>query len=95
MDALRKMTLMPAQRLEKTVAQMRSKGRIKVGTDADITIFDADEVIDRATFEDPAQPSAGIIHVLVGGTFVVRDAQLVEGVFPGRAIRRADVKGQE
>jgi N-acyl-D-aspartate/D-glutamate deacylase len=95
MDALRKMTLMPAQRLEKTVAQMGSKGRIKVGADADITIFNTDEVIDRATFENPAQPSAGIIHVLVGGTLVVKNAELVEGVFPGRAIRRVNVTEQE
>jgi N-acyl-D-aspartate/D-glutamate deacylase len=95
MDALRKMTLMPAQRLEKVASQMRLKGRTKVGADADITIFDANEVMDQATFENPAQPSAGIIHVLVGGTFVVRDAELVEGVFPGRAIRRVNAREQE
>ena len=92
MDALRKMTLMPAQRLNSYVPQMKNKGRVKVGADADLTIFDANRVIDRATFEKPMQPSEGIVHVLVNGTFVVKDAQLVEGVLPGQAIRRAIVK---
>ena len=78
MQALGKMTLMPAQRLEAAVPQMQSKGRLKVGADADITIFDAGVVEDRATFGEPAQASAGIAHVLVGGTFVVRDGALVE-----------------
>ena len=53
MDALRKMTLMPANRLAGAVPHMRSKGRIQIGADADITIFDAKRVIDRATFEAP------------------------------------------
>ncbi len=88
MDALRKMTLMPARRLEGYVPQMRDKGRIQVGADADITVFDLDTVIDNATFQDPDQASSGIEHVLVGGAFVVRDGALVEGVFPGEAIRR-------
>jgi dihydroorotase len=88
MDALRKMTLMPAQRLEKAVPQMRAKGRIKVGADADLTLFDPARVIDRATFENPAQYSEGITHVLVNGIFVVRDGKLVEGIKPGAAIRR-------
>jgi len=45
--------------------------------------------VDRATCEKPAQFSEGIRHVIVGGTFVVRDEQLVPGVTPGRAIRVA------
>jgi N-acyl-D-glutamate deacylase len=67
---------------------MKNKGRIKAGADADITIFDADRVTDRATFEKPMQPSEGILHVLVGGVFVVKDSQLVDSVFPGLPIRR-------
>ena len=88
MDGLRKMTLLPAQRLEKAVPAMRAKGRIKVGADADLTIFNPATVIDRATFEQPALYSEGIQHVLVGGIFVVRDEKLVEDVKPGKAVRR-------
>ena len=88
MDAIRKMSLMPAQRLEKVVPAMRAKGRIKIGADADITIFDPLTVIDRATFEQPALYSEGIRHVMVGGVFVVRDEAIVEGAKPGKPIRR-------
>ncbi|MEK7830570.1 MAG: amidohydrolase family protein, partial [Acidobacteriota bacterium] len=88
MDALRKMSLLPAQRLEASVPMMRAKGRVKVGTDADLIVFDPATVIDRATFENAAQYSTGISHVLVNGTFVVRDEKLVEGVKPGAGIRR-------
>ena len=88
MDALAKMTLLPARRLEGAVPQMRNKGRIRVGADADITVFDPETVIDNATFAEPAHPSSGIPHVLVAGTFVVRDGTLVTDVFPGQAIRR-------
>ncbi|MBO0721498.1 MAG: amidohydrolase family protein, partial [Blastocatellia bacterium] len=88
MDALRKMTIMPAQRLAAAVPAMRAKGRIKVGADADIAIFDPARVIDRATFENPAQYSAGVFHVLVNGVLVVRDGKLVDSVYPGRGIRR-------
>ena len=87
MTALRKISLMVAQRLEPFVPAMRTKGRIKAGADADITVFDASRVIDRATYEKPAQFSEGIRHVLVNGTFVVRDEQLVPNVTPGRPIR--------
>jgi N-acyl-D-aspartate/D-glutamate deacylase len=88
MDALRKMTIMPAERLAASVPMMHSKGRIKVGADADIAIFDPERVVDRATFENPAQFSEGIIHVLVNGVFIVRDSKIVDSVFPGRAISR-------
>ncbi|HXG86995.1 MAG TPA: amidohydrolase family protein [Vicinamibacterales bacterium] len=87
MTALRKISLMPAQRLELFVPAMRRKGRIAPGMDADLTVFDPTRVIDRATFEQPAQFSEGIRHVIVGGTFVVRDEQLVPNVAPGRPIR--------
>ena len=82
MDALRKMSLMPAQRLG-----LSNKGRIKVGADADIAAFDPGRVIDRATFEKPAQYSDGIPYVLVNGTFVVKDGVLQTGVAPGQGVR--------
>jgi N-acyl-D-aspartate/D-glutamate deacylase len=86
-DALRKMTLMPAQRLESIAPMMKNKGRIRVGADADLTVFNPATVIDKSTFEDPAKYSEGIIHVLVGGVFVVKDAALQSGANPGKAIR--------
>ena len=89
MDALRKMTLMPAERLAGAAPQMKKKGRIQVGADADITVFDPETILDLSTYEKGDLPSRGIAHVLVGGTFVVRDSKLVEGVYPGRAIRSA------
>jgi dihydroorotase len=81
------MTLMPAQRLEKHAPIFRNKGRIRIGADADVTIFDPQRVIDKATYEDPLQYSEGIQFVLVNGVPVVKDGQLVDGVFPGRAAR--------
>jgi N-acyl-D-aspartate/D-glutamate deacylase len=87
MTALRKMTLMPAQRLEKRAPAFKDKGRIRIGADADITIFDPPRVIDKATFDEPLQYSEGIPFVLVNGVLVVKDGQLVSGVHPGRAAR--------
>jgi dihydroorotase len=88
MQALAKMTIMPARRLEASTPQMARKGRIRIGADADITIFDPERIIDRATYEEPMQFADGIVHVLVGGTFVVRAGTTVESVFPGEPIRR-------
>ena len=86
-DALRKMTLMPARRLESRVPAMRGKGRIRVGADADVTIFDAEHVIDRATYREPSLPAEGIRDVLVNGVPVVRMGKFVAGVAPGHAVR--------
>jgi hypothetical protein len=87
MTALRKMTLMPAQRLEKRAPMFKDKGRIRVGADADITVFDANRVIDKATYEKPLQHSEGIQFVLVNGVPVVKDGKLVDDVFPGHGAR--------
>jgi len=91
MEALRKMSLAPAQRLEKRAVAMRNKGRIRVGADADLAVFDPSRVRDRATYQQPGLHSEGIQHVLVNGVPVVRDGRLQEGVTPGRAVR-ASVK---
>jgi dihydroorotase len=87
MDAVRKASLMPADRLAGYVPAMRRKGRLAVGADADVTIFDAAGVVDRATYEKPMEPSEGIRHVAVGGTLVVRDGAPVSGALPGRPVR--------
>jgi dihydroorotase len=88
MEALGKMSYLPARRLEKAVPQMKHKGRIEVGADADVVVFDPESVADRATFAEPALPSKGIEHVLVNGVFVVRDGQAQRDSNPGRPIRR-------
>ena len=87
MTALRKMTLLPAQRLETRAPMFHNKGRIRVGADADITVFNPKNIIDKATFEDPLQYSAGISFVLVNGVPVIQDGKLVTGVFPGKPAR--------
>lgn len=86
-EALRKMTLMPAQRLEARAPAMRNKGRLRVGADADITVFDPATVLDAATYREPLLPSRGILHVLVGGVAVVQKGVLDTTAAPGRAIR--------
>jgi dihydroorotase len=90
MIAIRKMTLMPAQRLEARVRSARSKGRLREGADADVTIFDPATVLDEATYEMPNRVSRGIVTVLVGGVAVIRDGRVVENATPGRPLR-ADI----
>jgi dihydroorotase len=87
MEAIRKMTLMPAQRLEARVPGMRQKGRLRVGSDADITIFDSARVLDRSTYREPTLSPVGVEHVIVNGVSVVANGRAVEGVAPGKAVR--------
>ena len=84
--ALEKMTLLPAKRLEDLAPMMRLKGRIQVGADADITIFNQDTVIDKATFEDGLEFSEGIEYVIVNGTFMLKKGKTVLNVFPGKPV---------
>lgn len=86
MDAIRKMSLMPAQRLEKATVAARRKGRIQEGADADIVVFDPTKVIDKATYEKPSEHSVGMQFVAVNGVLVIDKGALVKGVSPGRGI---------
>jgi N-acyl-D-aspartate/D-glutamate deacylase len=86
MDAIRKMTLMPAEMLEHSTTAARHKGRLQEGCDADIVVFDAGTIRDRATFQKPMEPSIGVRFLLVGGIVVVDDGKIVPNVFPGQAL---------
>ncbi len=85
-QAIDKMSLMPARRLEAFVPSMRKKGRLQVGADADIVLFDPTEVSERARYLDAKQYSIGMRHVMVNGQFVVRDGKLVPNIYPGRPV---------
>jgi N-acyl-D-aspartate/D-glutamate deacylase len=84
--AIRRMTLMPAQRLEAVAPQMARKGRVRVGADADLVLFDPDTVIDTATFESGPRFSRGIRYVFVNGVAVVADGETVADAYPGQPI---------
>lgn len=84
--AIEKMTLLPAKRLENIAPMMHFKGRIQVGADADITIFNPDTIIDKATFEKGLEFSAGIEYVIVNGNFILKNGKTVSNVFPGQAV---------
>jgi N-acyl-D-aspartate/D-glutamate deacylase len=89
MAAITKLSLAPARRLEPRVPAFASKGRIRVGADADLVLFHADTVAAGATYDRPQEPSRGIEWVLVAGTPVVARGALVADAFPGRPLRAA------
>ena len=89
MDAIRKMSLMPAQRLETATPAARAKGRLQEGADADIVVFDPRTVADRATYQAPMEPSVGVNYLIVGGTVVIDRGKILPNVFPGRALTRS------
>lgn len=86
MEALKKMTLMPAQMLERSTPAARLKGRLQEGADADIVVFDPNTITDRSTFEKPMEPSVGVRYLLVGGTVVIDEGKMIPDIFPGRAL---------
>ena len=87
-DAIAKMTYLPAKMLQDYSPSMAMKGRIKIGADADITVFDPATVIDNATYSNPYQASTGIVHVLVNGQFALHDGELRSDMYAGRRVLR-------
>lgn len=71
-DALKKITYLPAKRLG-----LESKGKIKVDMDADIVIFDENKIIDKATFENPTSAPEGIDYVIVNGQIATKNNKFI------------------
>lgn len=86
MDAIKKVSYLPAKRMEPSAPSMKYKGRIEVGGDADITIFNPDTIIDKATVKDTAAPSVGVEYVIVNGVIVKNKDGIVKGVKPGKPV---------
>ena len=84
MEALRKITVLPANRLEAAVGRVAQKGRLQAGQDADITVFDPSTIRERATYKEPFQPSAGIQFVIVNGIVALDKGKVVDGVHAGQ-----------
>lgn len=87
MEALRKITFLPARRLERAVPRMKQKGRLQVGCDADITVFNSETVRERATYREAHHPSQGIEYVWVNGTLALDQGRVVDDVAPGQWLR--------
>jgi cytosine/adenosine deaminase-related metal-dependent hydrolase len=87
MQALAKMTILPARRLDKRVPALQTKGRLQIGADADITIFDPATVGDTSTIDNPAQMAKGVEYVLVSGQLVKEHDTLHRDVRPGTPIK--------
>ena len=90
-DAVAKCTLIPAEILANASPAMARKGRLQVGSDADVAVFDLAAFEDRATYAEPTHPSAGVMHLLVGGTPLIRNGILDTTVRPGTAVRGASI----
>lgn len=87
MTALRKMTLMPAKRFEKRCPEFKKKGRLQVGCDADIVLFDAKTISDRSTYANPELTSVGVKSLIVMGSIVVESGKLRDQRTPGVGLR--------
>jgi cytosine/adenosine deaminase-related metal-dependent hydrolase len=86
-EAFRRCSYLPARVLDATAPVMRRKGYLSAGADADLVVLDPTTITDNATTADPVRPSSGVRHLIVGGTFVIRDAELDVDAYPGRPVR--------
>ncbi|WP_217998232.1 amidohydrolase family protein [Flavihumibacter petaseus] len=87
-EAIAKSSLIPAQILERSVPAMKRKGRLQLGMDADIILFDPATVQDNATFTNPTLPASGMMYVLVNGKLVIENGVLNPDARPGKPVRR-------
>lgn len=86
-EAFRRCSYLPARVLDEVAPGARGKGRLQAGSDADLVVLDPATVSDAATYGDPVRPSRGVRHLLVAGTFVVRDGAVCTDALPGRPLR--------
>lgn len=87
LEAFRRCSYLPARTIESAAPAARAKGHLGPGADADIVVLDPESVTDAATYLDPTRPAQGVRHLLVGGTFVVRDGVLRPDARAGSALR--------
>jgi N-acyl-D-aspartate/D-glutamate deacylase len=86
-EAFRRCSYLPARVLDEVAPTVRAKGVLASGADADLVVLDPAAITDNATPADPVRPSTGVRHLLVGGTFVIRDGELDTDAYPGRPVR--------
>lgn len=86
-EAMWRCSLGPAKILETVSSQMRRKGRLQEGCDADIVMFDAATITDRADFAAMNRPSEGVRYLLVNGQSVISGGELNRDAFPGQPVR--------
>ena len=87
MDVFRRGSLLPANLIATASDDAKFKGRIQSGMDADIVVFNLDDVKPMATYKNPRQPSKGMKYVMVNGQFVIKDGQLLKDSRPGRPLK--------
>jgi N-acyl-D-aspartate/D-glutamate deacylase len=87
LEAFRRCSYLPSRVLDEIAPTAKAKGHLGIGADADLVLLDPDVVGDRATYTAPTRPSDGIRHLLVNGTSVIADGQLLVDAYPGRPLR--------
>lgn len=89
-EFVRRASLLPANLVALAAPDAKRKGRLQVGMDADVAIFDLDKIKVNATYENPRTPSSGMRYVMVGGQLIISDGKLLTDVRPGRPLRGPD-----